>query len=372
MSEAFRASYNAACDEEKIRACAPVIAACDSGTQVLHCNGNSQALRNKRLLDVDCKVLAKALQYGHPFVVLDLSYNNLGRGAAESLAALLYSDSSIQVLDLSANDFDEMAAEVLCNALKTNTTVQELKLSGNAILGSGGMFIAELLQSGSSIRRLYLNNCCLDTASLVSLATVCHKHPVAILDVGRPLLMSPLMEEATDHFARTLAANTSLVDLNLSKCSMLDRGLMLLANGLLRAKGRASLHTLRLGSNSLRLIDTECVESLSELLAAPFCSLTSLELDANPLHDIGALVLAEILQANTSLVRLGLSYDKITSRGLCALGPTLASHQTLQEVAIWGNSFDSAACSAWRPACAALKLDISVQDIDGAFFCVRS
>ena len=167
-SESFKASYVAACDEEKIRACAPVIAACDSGTQVLHCNGNSHALRNKRLLDADVKVLAKALQHGHPFVVLNLSYNHLGRGAAESLAALLHSDSSIQVLDLAANDFDEIAAEALCAALKRNTTVQELRLSGNAILGSGGMSIAELLQRGSSIRRLYLNNCCLDTASLVS------------------------------------------------------------------------------------------------------------------------------------------------------------------------------------------------------------
>ena len=116
--------------------------------------------------------------------------------------------------------------------------------------------------------------------------------------MGRPLIMSPLMEEATDHFARCLSVTSSLVDLNLSKCSMLDRGLMLLANGLLRAKGRTGLRTLRLGANSLRLIDTDCVTSLSELLAAPFCSLTALELNDNPLHDIGALVLAEILQAS--------------------------------------------------------------------------
>ena len=47
------------------------------------------------------------------------------------------------------------------------------------------------------------------------------------------------------------------------------------------------------------------------------------------------------------------------------------THPKLLNVALWGNQFDSAACVVWRPIMSMLELDISVQEVDGAFNCVR-
>ena len=38
---------------------------------------------------------------------------------------------------------------------------------------------------------------------------------------------------------------------------------------------------------------------------------------------------------------------------------------------LWGNGFDSAACLAWIPSLQFLKLDIAVQEVDGAYNAVR-
>ena len=96
-------------------------------------------------------------------------------------------------------------------------------------------------------------------------------------------------------------------------------------------------------------------------------------------------------------------------RGLWALGPVLSDHSTLQEALVWGNKFDSAACRAWLPAMERLVrparvelappdprarallparptrirrfssshpspqvLDFSVQEVEGAYTCVRA
>ena len=46
-------------------------------------------------------------------------------------------------------------------------------------------------------------------------------------------------------------------------------------------------------------------------------------------------------------------------------------HQSMDAMELWGNKFDSAACLAWIPALHYLKLDIAVQEVDGAYACVR-
>ena len=47
------------------------------------------------------------------------------------------------------------------------------------------------------------------------------------------------------------------------------------------------------------------------------------------------------------------------------------THPKLLNVALWGNKFDSAACVVWQPIMTVIDLDISVQEVDGAFNCVQ-
>jgi len=374
--DVFVDAYTAACEAEKQRPRAYVLNACDglagvhSGAE-LHCNGNAVGLRSKRLLDDDVIMLTRGLAAGHPFALLNLSYNHLGVGAAEVLAGWLSTDSTLEVLDLSHNDMDENAAAMICSALCGNTTLRALSLSGNNLRGPGGMSISQMLQSNSSLRRLELDNCSLDTPNLVAIATVLRQNAsLEVLGLSRPLIQG-LNDCGTDHLSRTLAVNRTLVDLDLSKAGMRDEGLMLLAAGLLRAGESATLRALRLGCNKLRLADRGCLEMIGELLASPSCPLETLDLGHNGFGNEGALVLSELLTSNGSLRKVDVCSNGITSRGLCALGPAAAHHRSMQEVSVWGNQFDSAACSAWLPATTALVLDIAVGEVDGVYHCVR-
>ena len=125
----------------------------------------------------------------------------------------------------------------------------------------------------------------------------------------------------------------------------------------------------RISPNRIRLVDAGAVDVTSLLLGGEECQLTTLDLAANDLRDEGALVLAEMLQANASLQSLLLSSNSINSRGLCALAHAVGGGGALQSLTLWGNRFDSAACMAWEPAIklGAIELDFGCKQVDGTY-----
>eukprot|EP00966_Prymnesium_polylepis_P009279 214214-Prymnesium_polylepis.1 len=77
------------------------------------------------------------------------------------------------------------------------------------------------------------------------------------LDISRSI-PQPLMEEATSHFSRMLKVNSTLVDLDLSRCGIRDFGLQLLAEELYRAADESRLSSLKLTGNKITLVDGAC------------------------------------------------------------------------------------------------------------------
>eukprot|EP00965_Chrysotila_dentata_P218013 6190361-Pleurochrysis_carterae.AAC.1 len=108
MPSAFATEYTAACDDAHNRPHEKLLLLAESarGTE-LRCNGNSELLREHRLLDVDAQMLCEALAKPHQFQLLDLSYNHLGLDAASAVSSLLQSDAALESLDLSENGFNE-------------------------------------------------------------------------------------------------------------------------------------------------------------------------------------------------------------------------------------------------------------------------
>ena len=368
-------AYRAACAAAGSRVLVTVEEGYTAGFTSLLLNGHrTMELLDARLSDLDVAPLAVALSEMHPFTVLDLSYNQLGAGAAESLSQLIKSDRTVQTLDLSENLLTSHAVEALCTALKTNSTIREVRLSGNKLGGAGGMAIAEMLQTNTSIERLHLSNCELTTEALVALATVLRDNrQLLVLDVSRPLAAT-IMDEPASHFARTLKLNTSLQELNLSKSGLRDFGLRLLAEELYRAGAASQLRELRLRCNRLELVDEDCVTSFAMLLTSDACRISTLTLGGNRLGDEGALKLAEMLSENRSLLELDVSSNSLRSRGLCALARATSKHLILSQLELSDNSFDTAACLAWLPLIESsrkLTLDFAVQKVDGAYHCVR-
>jgi len=174
-----------------------------------------------------------------------------------------------------------------------------------------------------------------------------------------------------------LKVNSTLMELDLSRCGIRDFGLQLLAEELHSAREESKLAVLKLKANQITLVDDSCVIALKLLLTSPSCRLNSLLLGSNPLKDEGALKFADIFKENQSLVDLDLCSCGMTSRGLCAIGHAISpdahrvKHPKVMTVSLWGNKFDSAACVVWQQIISMIDVDISVQEIDGAFNCVR-
>ena len=366
--------YEAACIAANMRPRKNILDAYEAAASMeegaeLKCSGRK--LEEGRMLDVDMSLLGEAMLKPHPFALLDLSYNELGDGAAEALKNLLASDTRLLSLDLTCNELVETSCAAIFEGLKGNKTLRELRLSGNKLGDKAGMALAELLQTNDTLQRLYLGNCELKMESLVALATVLQQNAsVTVLDVQRSLVSSR-MEEHVEHFGRLLAVGTSLKELDLSKCGVSDRGLLMLMSALRKAGGSSALRVLKLRANQIRLVDAGAIDVLGLLLGSPDCALQSLDLTANDLRDDGALVLAEMVQNNGSLLQLHLGNNSINSRGLCALAHAVAINQGLQAMTLWGNRFDSAACLAWKPGIAKLALDFRTQEVDGTFMPVQ-
>ena len=373
-------AYRAACTAAGTRVLASVEDSFNSGLTELLLNGNRTVeLLSDRLTDLDLAPLAVALSEGHPFVKVNLAYNTLGAGAAESICQLLKSNSTIQELDLSENFLTGKVIASICDALKSNTSLRELRLSGNALGAEGEMAIAQLLQVNTFLQRVYLANTELSTSGLVALATAMRENgSVQVLDVARALART-IMDEPAQHLARALKMNATLIELDVSKLGLRDFGLQLIAEAVHRAAATSSLQVLRANCNQIRLVDDDCVGSLAMLLTSDSCRVSTLMLGGNDLRDEGTLKLAEMVEHNRSLVHLDVGSNSLTSRGLCALARAANHHLKLDELNLWGNSFDSAACLTWfnaqtnaNSSTGKLRLDVEFQLVDGSYHCARA
>ena len=88
-------AYTAACTSAGCRVLLTVTEAYSSKTKDLICSGNRTVeLLDARMVDLDMAPLAVALEETNPFQTIDVSYNTLGAGAAESLRKLVAADST--------------------------------------------------------------------------------------------------------------------------------------------------------------------------------------------------------------------------------------------------------------------------------------
>ena len=358
--------YHAACTEAGTRELSCVEEALDSGDDVLQCAKSGAQ-------DLDVTAIAATLTQVNPFTAIDLSSNELGAGAAASLKNLLAEEQGAKItsLDLSHNNLSEVAVESLLAGLQGNTTLRELRLSGNPVRGAGALMLAEKLQTDTSLQRLHVGNCEISTQGVVALATALQANEsLAVLDISRTLTPAA-STETFSHLSRMLKVNTSLIELDISKSGLKDLGLQLLVEELHRAGPKSALQVLRARGNQLQLVSTACVLALGRLLSSATCRLNVLALGGNQLRDEGALKLAEMVAENHSLLELDAATNGITSRGLCALGRAVETNATLQEVCLWGNFFDSAACAKWIQPLRMVRADFWVQEVDGSYLCVR-
>ena len=178
------------------------------------------------------------------------------------------------------------------------------------------------------------------------------------------------MDEFAGHLARMLKVNTSLVELDISKSGLRDFGLQLICEELYRAGASSQLQVLAARGNQISLVDEGCVGALSLLLSSAECRLAELLIGGNSLRDEGAMKLADIITNSRSLLHLDVgSTDHL--QGPVRARPRRRSAQYAAGDGAVGQPLRPAACLAWIPSLQFLKLDIAVQEVDGAYNAVR-
>lgn len=284
----------------------------------------------------------------YPLVhTLTLTHHGFDAGSMGPLAELLVNDSALSMLELRYCDIGPAAAATLCRALAKNTALRVLDLSGNPIGFEGGFAAAEMLQSNGALLSLSLDDAEIETEAVVALATALRANAtLTALSISNPRLHS-LEDETIAHVADMLAHNSTLVSLDVSKNRMSTRGLHHICVALLAPRDQPSaLRSLSLRCNPL---GGEAGPMLGQLLTqAP--QLDMLNASACRLGDDGAHALSRALEERAPAISLDLSYNDISSNGLCALANALAAGASVQELHLWGNRFDGRAAAAMAAA----------------------
>lgn len=317
-------------------------------------------LDNAGLTGADIIALARAVGQHAGLRQLDLSRNAVSSaGVQAAIVNALAKNRSLTCLGLDACSITDEGIRCLAGALDRNATLQILTLSHNAIGFEGASALAEALRSSACrLRRLEVAHVGLRRELAAEfLSGVADNSSLEAL----VLRDNPLGDEGLEEVAIALQRNTTLRELDLSRCGFRlvgtqslfaalrvrrslpsldlsgnDLGqhvgaIEVLASAVAQGSG---LQVLDLSSNSLG--DTE-VELLSGALEAAGCSLRELRLERNAVGENGGERLAAAIGSNKTLQVLLLSENRMSDKGAMAFASALQVNKALRELEIARN-----------------------------------
>lgn len=295
-------AYNASCKHhgvEPIQHCSAQLAT-GVAPFALDLRGNTVPLQQqkRRLNDTDFNALADVLLDNRTLIsTLDISYNDIGDGAAASLGDVVLG-CGISVLNASSNAFSGLGAKILSSTLATCTDLQSLDLSNNTLSDEGGVAVAALAGSHPALCWLSLRHTDIGINTIIALsAAIASTRSLQTLDISDPLLFSR-DDDATTHIARALRVNRSVTSLRLSK------------------------H---------RFFDFAATSILTDCLLDN-CVVKHLDLTANSIGGPGAAAIARALAAGVPLERLDLTSCRICDEGAAALAGVVITGCSLRSL----------------------------------------
>ncbi|PNW79021.1 hypothetical protein CHLRE_09g397993v5 [Chlamydomonas reinhardtii] len=316
--------------------------------------------------------LCEALYEYSGLAVLRLPYNFLNDMAAQAVARLMQVNPGLQLLDLTGNEVTDKGAAAITEVLaKPEAGLKALILRHNPIGDTGALAVADMLRSNRSLTLLDLADCHVAVKGLIGLANALTapegNRSLQVLDLEDAQLAAP-QDSTYQHMSRMLATNTTLTELSLAKCRLVDSQLELLTTyGFARSSARWSSLSLR--ANRLSPFSGPTLERLLALPA--LCRLQRLTLASNSLGNDGASALARVLPTACPDIReLDLRSNGIGDVGLLALAAALPLVNSLELLLLWGNSFSPASSRAVAEALAApalrrLRSDLRPYVVDG-------
>ncbi|CAH1264116.1 NLRC3 [Branchiostoma lanceolatum] len=229
--------------------------------------------------------------------VLDMSYHGLGATGARCIAIPLHTNTYVTQLSLEDNWLCGEGGRHIADMLKENCYISELNLANNKLGSVGAQAICEMLQENTTLKAINLaGNEFRDKDGQLFVDALQNNFQLKEVDLSGNLFSDG------EHLGNAIAANDSVVHLDLSWNQLRGRGALAICNGL-------KLNT----------------------------TLKSLDVSWNGFADEGALGFAEALKLNNVLTVLNITNNRITCQGATFLAKGVAENDTLKSLRVGKN-----------------------------------
>jgi hypothetical protein len=224
----------------------------------------------------------------------------------------------------------------LTAVLRQNTALQYLDLTSSALGSAGLAEIAPVLYRNSSIKTLDISSNSLDDIESAYMLRELLRRNKTITSLYLAENAFGSNAAAARSIFEGMRSNTALQQLDLRRCGLGDQGISILANALVARN--ASMVKLDLSWNKITSIG---VRALVDDNVEVVKTLTELCLTGNPIGSIGVTLLADALGRNAmpSLKQLDLNYCGIEDDGFVALVSALEQNASLQILSLARNNF---------------------------------
>ncbi|KIW76791.1 hypothetical protein Z517_09235 [Fonsecaea pedrosoi CBS 271.37] len=236
---------------------------------------------------------------------------------------VVYAD---QRLDLCKMVVGPTHIEALMDSLKSNSFVKHFLLGNNIISATGCYAIASFIkEKPDQMETWYLAGNHIKPAGFADLVSAMVTSS-SITNVW--LKRNPLGPSSVGNLTRLILETRNLRTLDLENTELGDEAVARLFTNL---KGKAfALKNVFLNANG---IGVKGAQAIAETLEAGWQP-ESLMLGTNPTGDEGAFRLARALHSNTSLVRVALQSNGLTSTGISAICEALSGHPAIRSVVL--------------------------------------
>ena len=262
----------------------------------LHSNNVLQQLwlRGNQLNTAGAMFILNSLEYMSTLQVLDLSFNNIGYQSADNVAAVIYSNPTLEQLWLDGNGLLDTGVVQICRALKHVFKLRILSLCSNGISDDSAEELSVAIFSNDLLEDLLLGN---NNLQSVGICKIVHSLNNLVRLRKLDLFHNGVTKEVADELAVTMSNCYTLQELYLSDNMLGTIGALKIFESL---KHKSKLQVLTLSNNN---ITDEVIGELCFVLARN-PRLQVLLIGGNKLQTDGVITIAGVVKCENIIMSL--------------------------------------------------------------------